>query len=411
MRRASTVKTDAKRDDLLTDFGKDTLRDRYLLPGESYQDLFARVASAYADDAEHAQRIYDYISKLWFMPATPVLSNGGTGRGLPITCYLNTVDDSLEGIVGTWNENVWLASNGGGIGTYWGGVRGIGEPVGLNGKTSGIIPFVRVMDSLTLAISQGSLRRGSAACYLDISHPGDRGVPRNPQAVGRLQPQGAEPAPRRAHHRRVHGSGARRRRVRPALARRTARSAARSTPARCSRSWSRPACDRRALHHLHRPGEPVDAQASARPGPQGLDLEPLLGDHAADRHATISAPSAPRSAASSSLNLETWDEWNGDKQFIEDVMRFLDNVLQDYIARAPDEMARAKYSARARALGRPRRDGLPLASCRRAASRSKGAMAKSWNLKIFKHIRAQVDEASMMLAKERGPAPTPPTWA
>src|SRR5579872_6820030 len=165
------VRTDAKRDELLTEFGKETLKDRYLLPGEGYQDLFARVAAAYSDDAEHAQRVYDHISRLWFMPATPVLSNGGTGRGLPISCYLNSVSDSLEGIVGTWNENVWLASRGGGIGTYWGHVRGIGEPVGLNGKTSGIIPFVRVMDSLTLAISQGSLRRGSAACYLDVSHP------------------------------------------------------------------------------------------------------------------------------------------------------------------------------------------------------------------------------------------------
>jgi ribonucleoside-diphosphate reductase alpha chain len=165
------VQTDASRDALLTDFGKDTLNDRYLLPGETYQDLFARVASAYADDQAHAQRVYDYISRLWFMPATPVLSNGGTGRGLPISCYLNSVSDSLNGIVDTWNENVWLAARGGGIGTYWGNVRGIGEPVGLNGKTSGIIPFVRVMDSLTLAISQGSLRRGSAACYLDINHP------------------------------------------------------------------------------------------------------------------------------------------------------------------------------------------------------------------------------------------------
>ncbi|HZH05824.1 MAG TPA: ribonucleotide reductase N-terminal alpha domain-containing protein, partial [Lautropia sp.] len=165
------VEVDHGRDALLTDFGKETLKDRYLLPGETYQDLFVRVASAYADDAGHAQRLYDYISKLWFMPATPVLSNGGTGRGLPISCYLNSVDDSLEGIVNTWNENVWLAARGGGIGTYWGSVRGIGEPVGLNGKTSGIIPFVRVMDSLTLAISQGSLRRGSAAVYLDVSHP------------------------------------------------------------------------------------------------------------------------------------------------------------------------------------------------------------------------------------------------
>ncbi|MFN3510234.1 MAG: ribonucleotide reductase N-terminal alpha domain-containing protein, partial [Tsuneonella troitsensis] len=169
--RRFTVVTDASRDALLTDFGKDTLTDRYLLPGENYQDLFARVADAYADDQDHAQRLYDYISKLWFMPATPVLSNGGTNRGLPISCYLNSVSDSLDGIVNTWNENVWLASKGGGIGTYWGNVRGIGEPVGLNGKTSGIIPFVRVMDSLTLAISQGSLRRGSAACYLDVSHP------------------------------------------------------------------------------------------------------------------------------------------------------------------------------------------------------------------------------------------------
>ena len=171
MARRFSIVTDVSRDALLTLFGKDTLDDRYLLPGETYQDLFARVADAYADDQDHAQRLYDYISRLWFMPATPVLSNGGTGRGLPISCYLNSVSDSLEGIVGTWNENVWLASRGGGIGTYWGQVRGIGEPVGLNGKTSGIIPFVRVMDSLTLAISQGSLRRGSAACYLDVSHP------------------------------------------------------------------------------------------------------------------------------------------------------------------------------------------------------------------------------------------------
>src|SRR3954447_21778357 len=106
------VKTDSKRDDLLTEFGKDTLNDRYLLPGENYQDLFARVAAAYSDDADHAQRVYDYISRLWFMPATPALSNGGTGRGLPISCYLNSVDDSLQAITEIWNENVWLASKG-----------------------------------------------------------------------------------------------------------------------------------------------------------------------------------------------------------------------------------------------------------------------------------------------------------
>src|SRR5579871_5613317 len=134
-----SIRIDRSRDALLTDFGKATLDDRYVLPGESYQDMFARVARAYADDMDHAQRIYDYISRLWFMPATPVLSNGGAARGLPISCFLNSVNDDLGGIVGTWTENVWLASNGGGIGTYWGKVRSIGEPVKGAGQTSGII--------------------------------------------------------------------------------------------------------------------------------------------------------------------------------------------------------------------------------------------------------------------------------
>ncbi|MEZ5969020.1 MAG: ribonucleotide reductase N-terminal alpha domain-containing protein [Hyphomonas sp.] len=124
---AMDVQTDPSRDALLTDFGKKTLEDRYLLPGESYQDMFARVSKAFADDQAHAQRLYDYMSKLWFMPATPVLSNGGADRGLlSISCFLNQVGDRLDDIVGTLTENVWLASNGGGIGTYWGNVRSIG---------------------------------------------------------------------------------------------------------------------------------------------------------------------------------------------------------------------------------------------------------------------------------------------
>ncbi len=165
------IALDDSRDALLTDFGRSTLRERYLLPGETIQQAFARCAAAFADDAHHAQRLYDMISKLWFMPATPVLSNGGAGRGMPISCFLNSTDDSLEGIVAMWTENVWLASNGGGIGNYWGNLRSIGERVGKAGATSGIIPFIAVQDRMTLAISQGSLRRGSAAVYLDIGHP------------------------------------------------------------------------------------------------------------------------------------------------------------------------------------------------------------------------------------------------
>ena len=110
--RPQDLTLDRSRDALLTAFGKATLQDRYLLEGESFQDMFARVSCAYADDIGHAQRLYDAMSRLWFMPATPILSNGGAGRGLPISCFLNDVPDSLDGIVGTWNENVALASNG-----------------------------------------------------------------------------------------------------------------------------------------------------------------------------------------------------------------------------------------------------------------------------------------------------------
>ena len=159
------------RDNKLTSFGKAVLCDRYLLCDESYQGMFARVSSCYADDAAHAQRLYDYMSKLWFMPATPILSNGGADRGLPISCFLNETQDSLEGIVDLWNENVWLAARGGGIGSYWGNLRSIGEQVRRSGKTSGIVPFIVVQNALTLAISQGSLRRGSSAVYLPVWHP------------------------------------------------------------------------------------------------------------------------------------------------------------------------------------------------------------------------------------------------
>jgi ribonucleoside-diphosphate reductase alpha chain len=401
--RRFSVTTDNSRDALLTDFGKETLNDRYLLPGEGYQDLFARVASAYADNEAHAQRVYDYISCLWFMPATPVLSNGGTGRGLPISCYLNSVSDSLNGIVDTWNENVWLASKGGGIGTYWGAVRGIGEPVGLNGKTSGIIPFVRVMDSLTLAISQGSLRRGSAACYLDVSHPEIEEFLEIRKPSGDFNRKALN-----LHHGVLITDEFME----------AVREGAEFTLRSPKDGSERGRVDARSLFQKLvetrlATGEPyiifIDQVNRSMPKHHrdlGLKVStsnlcseitlPTGKDHLGmDRTAVCCL---------SSLNLETWDQWNGDKQFIEDVMRFLDNVLTDYIDRAPDEMARAKYSAeRERSVGLGvmgfhsflQARGLPF----------EGAMAKSWNLRIFKHIKAQVDEASLHLATERGPCP------
>jgi len=401
--RRFTIATDTARDALLTDFGKETLNDRYLLPGENYQDLFARVADAYADDQAHAQRLYDYISRLWFMPATPVLSNGGTGRGLPISCYLNSVDDSLEAIVNTWNENVWLASRGGGIGTYWGNVRGIGEPVGLNGKTSGIIPFVRVMDSLTLAISQGSLRRGSAACYLDVSHPeieefleirkpsGDFNRKALNLHHGVLLTDKFMEAVRAGDDFELlspkDGSVRGKVNARALFQKLVETRLATGEPYIVFSDT----VNRMMPKHHRDLGLKVSTSnlCSEITLPTGIDH---LGN---DRTAVCCL---------SSLNLETWDQWNTDKVFIEDVMRFLDNVLQDYIDRAPDEMARAKYSA-----SRERSVGLGVMGYH-SFLQAKGigfesAMAKAWNLKMFKHISAGADEASLMLAQERGPCP------
>jgi ribonucleoside-diphosphate reductase alpha chain len=401
--RRFKIVIDAARDDLLTDFGKDTLTDRYLLPGETYQDLFARVADCYADDQEHAQRLYDYISRLWFMPATPVLSNGGTNRGLPISCYLNSVSDSLEGIVGTWNENVWLASRGGGIGTYWGNVRGIGEPVGLNGKTSGIIPFVRVMDSLTLAISQGSLRRGSAACYLDVSHPEIE------EFLEIRKPSGDFNRKALNLHHGVLLSDAFMEAVRTGA----------SWDLKSPKDGSvRSTIDARSLFQKLvetrlATGEPyiVFSDTVNRMMPRH-HRELGLKVSTSNLCSEITLPTGPdhlgndRTAVCclSSLNLETWEQWNGDKRFIEDVMRFLDNVLQDYIDRAPPEMARAKYSA-----SRERSVGLGVMGFH-SFLQAKGIgfespMAKVWNLKMFKHISAKANEASMVLAEERGACP------
>ncbi len=401
--RRFTVQTDPSRDGLLTEFGKETLTDRYLLPGEGFQDLFARVADAYADDEAHAQRLYDYISRLWFMPATPVLSNGGTARGLPISCYLNSVPDSLDGIVATWNENVWLASKGGGIGTYWGDVRGIGEPVGLNGKTSGIIPFVRVMDSLTLAISQGSLRRGSAACYLDISHPEIE------EFLEIRKPSGDFNRKALNLHHGVLVTDKFMEAVR----------AGESFDLKSPKTGEvRGTVDARSLFQKLvetrlATGEPyiVFSDTVNRMMPKhhrelGLKVStsnlcseitlPTGRDHLGNDRTAV--------CCLSSLNLEKWDEWSGEKRFIEDVMRFLDNVLQDYIDRAPEEMARAKYSAM-----RERSVGLGVMGFH-SFLQSKGIgfespMAKVWNLKMFQHINAGANEASMVLAHERGPCP------
>jgi ribonucleoside-diphosphate reductase alpha chain len=397
------VEVDRSRDALLTDFGKTTLEDRYLLQGESYQDMFARVATAYADDADHAQRIYDYISKLWFMPATPVLSNGGAARGLPISCFLNAVSDSLDGIVNVWNENVWLAANGGGIGTYWGGVRSIGEKVKGAGQTSGIIPFIRVMDSLTLAISQGSLRRGSAAVYLDIHHPEIE------EFLEIRKPSGDFNRKSLNLHHGISISDEFMEAVRDG-----AKFALRSPKTHdVVREVDARALWQKILEIRLQTGEPYlifsDTVNRALPAHQrelGLNVRQSNLCSEIMLHTGKDHLGHDRTAVCclSSVNAEKFLEWRDHPTFIEDLMRFLDNVLQDFIDNAPDEASAAAYAAdRERSVGLGLMGFHSLLQSQNVPFES--ALAKSWNMRLFKHLRREADKASRKLAEERGACP------
>jgi len=402
--RPNNVQIDLSRDDLLSDFGKAVLADRYLYKGENFQELFSRVAHYYSDDDAHAQRIYDYISKMWFMPATPILSNGGTDRGLPISCFLNETGDSLEGIVDVWNENVWLASRGGGIGTYWGNVRSIGEKVKGNGKTSGIVPFIGVQDRLTLAISQGSLRCGSSAVYLPVWHPEIE------EFIELRRPTGGDPN-RRAlnlHHGVVITDD-------------FMKAVENDDPWELKSPHNNEVMSIvkardiwiRLLLARVETGEPyllfIDTVNKLKPESykyHGMDVK------TSNLCAEITLATGPdylnkeRTAVCclSSLNLETFDEWKDNPQFIEDTMRFLDNVLDDFIEKAPTSMERAKYAAyRERSIGLGVMGFHSFLQSKKIPFES--AMAKAWNNKIFKHIHAHAGKASHDIALEKGACP------
>ena len=399
-----TIKIDRSRDSKLTNFGKATLDDRYLADGESYQDLFARVAANYSDNNLHAQRIYNYISNLWFMPATPVLSNAGTDRGLPISCFLNEANDSLDGILDLWSENVWLAARGGGIGSYWGNLRSIGEKIGRVGKTSGIIPFIKVMDSLTLAISQGSLRRGSAACYLQIDHPEIE------EFIEMRRPTGGDPNRKALNlHHGVLVTDAFMRAVEldEQWALKSPYDGAVQATISARNLWIR------LLTARVETGEPyiIFIDTVNRMIPQHHKLAGLTVK-TSNLCSEITLPTGidkngkDRTAVCclSSINLETYEEWKDDKNFVEDIMRFLDNILSEFIEKAPDSFKDAKYSAH-----RERSVGLGVMGFHSFLQKNlipfESVMAKVWNTKIFKYIDQEVNKASKKLAEERGACP------
>lgn len=396
------IKIDSSKDRNLSEFGKSTLKDRYLLENETYQELFARVSSYYADNKEHAQRLYHYISNLWFMPATPILSNGGTDRGLPISCFLNEVLDSLESIDDLFSENIWLASRGGGIGSYWGNVRSIGEEVKKRGKSSGVIPFIKVMDGQTLAISQGSLRRGSAAAYIDISHPEIE------EFIDIRRPTGGDPNRRclNIHHgvcisddfMKAVEKGGDWHLKSPATGRVVETVKARDL-------WVK------LLNSRIETGEPyilfIDTVNNNLPKHQKeLNLKVKTSNLCSE----ITLPTGidynnkERTAVCclSSINLEYYDHYKDNYQFFYDVLSFLDNVLEDFIGKASKGMKRAVYSAKMeRSVGLGVMGFHSFLQSKNVPIES--AMAKVWNKNIFKNIKNNIDKASRELSDIKEP--------
>ena len=395
------------RDKYLSEFSHKTLQDRYLVNGEnSPQDAFARAAKAFSDDDAHAQRLYDYASKLWFMFSTPVLSNGGTTRGLPISCFLNYVEDSRQGITGHYTENAFLSSVGGGVGGCWSDVRSVGSKTSNGSESTGVIPFMKVVDAEMLAFSQGVTRRGSYAAYLDISHPEVE------EFLDVRKPTGGDVNRKSVnlHHGILIGDdfmelieGATREEgyddswdlIDPHTNQVTKTVSAKTL-------WVK------LIQNRVETGEPYimfkDTVQDALPKYQkeaGLKV-----NHSNLCSEITLATDEDRTAVCclSSVNLEEYDEWKHDDNFIPDLIRMLDNVISYFIENAPMHLARAVYSAsRERSLGLGamgfhaylQRHNIPFES----------ASAKGANMKMFQHIKWRAVNATKQLAEERGECP------
>ena len=393
------INIDPNRDLLFDPSGIKRMKDSYMKESEtSPQERFAFVSRTFSSNPEHAQRLYDYSSKHWLSYSTPILAFGRTERGLPISCYLNYIEDTAEGLVETLSETNWLSMLGGGVGIGF-GMRSSDD------KSTGVMPHLKMYDASSLAYRQGKTRRGSYAAYLDISHPdvlmflemrkptGDQnfrclnlhhGLNITNEFMEKLETSMVDPEANDdwdlvdPHSSEVVETVS------------------------AKELWQR------ILEMRMQTGEPylhfIDTSNAGLPNwlkDRGLEV------HQSNLCSEIILPTnKDRTAVCclSSLNLEYYDSWVRDKQFIRDVAEMLDNVLEYFIQNAPDAITRAKFSAeRERSIGLGalgfhaylQKKGVPFES----------VTAKSLNVRMFRHIRKGMDKASNELAKERGDAP------
>ena len=422
------IEIDYDKEKTFDKFSLDTLKDRYFWEGETHaQEALAR-ASVYGatykgeTDFELAQRLYNYSSSRWFMFSTPILSNGGTSRGLPISCFLNYVPDSRDGLSAHYDENIWLASSGGGIGGYWGDIRSNGISTTHGSRSTGSIPFIHVVDSQMLAFNQGTTRRGSYAAYMDISHPEIE------EFINMRKESGGDINRKNLNlHNGINITNeflkaveedADFRLIDPKTNEPTKIVNARDL-------WWQ------IINARAETGEPymvnIDTCNDALPKEQkDLGLEIKQSNLCSE----ITLPTNEERTAVcclSSVNLEYFDEWSENPMFIEDLITMLDNVLQHYIDNAVDTDNLGEYNANFKRFQKHIKEGREgftksAYSAYRERSLGLGAMgfhsylqsrnipfegifATGFNYKAFKYIKTQATRASERLAEDRGEAP------
>ena len=390
------ITIDPNKDGLFDQLGRIRLRESYMLEDEqSPQERFAYVSKNFGSDSEHAQRLYEYSSRHWLSYSTPILSYGRSKRGLPISCYLNFIDDTAEGLVENLSETNWLSMLGGGVGIGF-GIRSADD------KSTGVMPHLKMYDASSLAYRQGRTRRGSYAAYLDISHPDIL------LFLELRKPTGDQNNRCLNLHHGINITDDFMEIIENCM-----------TDPEFDDNWqlkdphtqeiqdvvSARDLWQRILEMRMQTGEPYlhFIDESNRQLPDFLQNKHLK-IHQSNLCSEIILPTNEKRTAVcclSSLNLEYFDEWSKDKQFLKDVLEMLDNVLQKFIDDAPDSINRAVYSAeRERSVGVGalgfhaylQRKGVPWES----------ALAKSANLRIFKHIRAGLDAANRELGSKRG---------
>jgi ribonucleoside-diphosphate reductase alpha chain len=393
------IKIDLEQDKLFDELGLKRLKESYMRDDEtSPQQRFAHVSKSFSSNPEHAQRLYEYSSKHWLSYSTPILSFGRSSKGMPISCFLNFIDDTSQGLVDNLSETNWLSMLGGGVGIGF-GIRAAGE------KSTGVMPHLKIYDASSLAYRQGRTRRGSYAAYLDISHPDIISF------IEMRKPTGDPNLRCQNMHHGVNITDDFMNIIEKCM-----------TDPEFDDSWelkdphsnevrevvSAKVLWQQLMELRMQTGEPylhfIDTSNNALPQwlkDRGLKV------HQSNLCSEIILPTdKDRTAVCclSSLNLEKYDDWKDNGLFIRDVAEMLDNVLQYFIDNAPDTIARARYSAqRERSIGVGALGFHALLQQKGIAF--EGVMAKSLNNQIFKNIRNKLDIANKELGKERGEAP------